>query len=153
VPSSMTITDAAYHVVHDYPGGAPSLAPRVGIASPKVLDNKVAPGSYHHKLTLNEAVKITDLSGDLRILNAWNAHCGCFTVPMFDGLASDMALLDAFTSAIKEMGDVSAEMQRTLEDGRVTQAEVDTVEREAMEACEAVLTLVHRLRCMAVDDD
>ncbi len=37
----MNIVDAAYHTVHDYPGGANALAPRMGIKSPAVLNSKV----------------------------------------------------------------------------------------------------------------
>ena len=54
----MNIIDAAYHTVHDYPGGATALALRLGIKSPAVLNSKVNPNTDTHHITLVEAIKI-----------------------------------------------------------------------------------------------
>src|SRR5690606_17565252 len=74
----MNTTDAAYHTVHDYPGGSESLGPRVGI-SPAVLRNKVNPNNETHRLALDEAQKITAVTGDHRMLQAW-AHSEGFVL-------------------------------------------------------------------------
>ncbi|WP_341772648.1 phage regulatory CII family protein, partial [Burkholderia pseudomallei] len=47
----MNIIDAAYAVVHDYPGGSESLAPRLGMSA-AVLRNKVNPNNATHHLGL-----------------------------------------------------------------------------------------------------
>ena len=50
----MNVKDATHATVHDYPGGAESLAPRMGIKSPQVLRNKAqahiidAQDEHHH---------------------------------------------------------------------------------------------------------
>lgn len=124
------ITDAAYHVVHDYPGGAESLAPRVGIASPSVLDNKVNPNSVHHKLTLGEAVKVTAMTGDRRILRAWADKENCLLVPQVDCLVSDSALLDTYTELMKELGEFSGSFHDALADGVITRTEWQRMEKE-----------------------
>jgi len=70
----MNITDAAYNTVHDHPGGASALAPRMGIKSPAVLNSKVNPNTDTHHLTLAEASKLMALTGDFRILQALSAE-------------------------------------------------------------------------------
>lgn len=64
----MNILDAAYHTVHDFLGGASALASRMGIKSPAVLNSKVNPNTHTHHITLLEAVKLMEITGDYRIL-------------------------------------------------------------------------------------
>lgn len=67
----MNILDAAYNTVHDYKGGASALAPRMGIKSPAVLNSKVNPNTHTHHITLLEAVKLMEITGDYRILQEY----------------------------------------------------------------------------------
>lgn len=63
-----SVCDAAYHTVHSYPGGAVSLAPRLGMKSAATLNHKVNPHSPTYYLGLKEAQDIQRLTGDHRIL-------------------------------------------------------------------------------------
>lgn len=121
----VSVTDAAYRTVHDYPGGAGSLAPRLGVSSARVLDNKVNPNQAHHKLTLDEAVDAMVLSGDVRILHAIASRVAHVAIPVchFDGV-SDEALLDVYTTLIAELGNFSATFHDALADGRITRDEL-----------------------------
>ena len=65
----MNVKDATHATVHDYPGGAESLAPRMGIKSPQVLRNKVNPATDTHHLRLDEAVRMMAVTGDYRIID------------------------------------------------------------------------------------
>jgi hypothetical protein len=147
-----TVTDAAYCTVHDYPGGAPSLAPRIGIASPRVLDNKVNPNSEHHKLTLDEAVRMIDMTGDLRILHAIAERAGQLVIPLvpFDGV-SDLALLETFTRLMKEIGEFSGVFHDALADGTLSRAEVDRMRAELRDVGRAGEELINRTESL-VDD-
>ncbi len=125
-----SVSDAAYHTVHDYPGGAPSLAPRIGISSHRVLDGKVKPTDEYHKLTLDEACKIIALTGDLRILRAMAEENRQLLVPMVDCMVSDAALLDTYTNLMKELGEFSGSFHDALSDGRITRAEFERMQKE-----------------------
>ncbi|MGI4861889.1 MAG: phage regulatory CII family protein [Janthinobacterium lividum] len=59
----MQIADAAYVVVHNYPGGADSLAPRLGMSS-AVLRNKINPSNTTYHLSLAEALRLSQIIGD-----------------------------------------------------------------------------------------
>ena len=63
----MNIHDAAHATIHDYPGGAASLAPRLGMVQ-AVLNSKVNPNTHTHHLTLAEALRVMVMTGDHRIL-------------------------------------------------------------------------------------
>lgn len=148
-----TVTDAAYHTVHDYPGGAPALAPRIGIASPRVLDNKVNPCQGHHKLTLREAEDLIAFTGDLRILEALAGRFGLVLVPVepFNGV-SDAALLDTYTRLMKELGEFSATFHDALADGEITADELERMRVEMRDFERAGEELLNRA-AQLVDDD
>jgi hypothetical protein len=120
------IRDAAYNVVHDYPGGAVSLAPRLGKSSTS-LSHEVN-GTGTAKLGLEDAVKITSLSGDRRILNAFAAECECMVLPLpnADDVDSDVMrqvaiLAQNFSELISGTLDANA-------DGKITGNELATIE-------------------------
>jgi hypothetical protein len=66
----VNITDAAYAVAHDYPGGTESLAPRLGMSG-AVLRNKVNPNNTTHHLTLAEALRMSEITSDRRVAEAF----------------------------------------------------------------------------------
>lgn len=53
----MNVHDAAHATVHDYPGGAASLAPRLGMQQ-AVLNSKVNPNTDTHHLSLTDAMRV-----------------------------------------------------------------------------------------------
>ena len=88
------IEDAAYNTVHDYPGGAEALAPRME-KSAKVLDSKVNRNEFRHHLTLREAVQIMGLTGDHRMLRAICRHLGYLDpirAVVYEGIADEQLL-------------------------------------------------------------
>lgn len=120
----MNITDAAYNTVHDYPGGASAIAPRLGIKSPAVLNSKVNPNTDTHHLTLAEASKIMAITGDFRILQSLNAEHGKVSIdlPVIPEFR-DIALTDLVLSIGMGGGDVCAVFKEMMADGRITQGE------------------------------
>lgn len=146
------IEDAAYNTVHDYPGGAEALAPRMG-KSAKVLDSKVNRNEFRHHLTLREAVQIMGLTGDHRMLRAICRHLGYLDpirAVVYEGIA-DEQLLELVAAAL-ESGDVSRSLVAALADGRVTQREFESFDEQTIEAMTALAELRDRLRGMVVED-
>lgn len=147
------IEDAAYNTVHDYPGGAEALAPRMG-KSAKVLDSKVNPKVWTHHLTLHEAVQIMGLTGDHRMLRAICRHLGYLDpirAVVYEGIA-DEQLLELVAAVHSETGDVSRSLVAALADGRVTQREFESFDEQTIEAMTALAELRDRLRGMVVED-
>lgn len=146
----MNVTDAAYHTVHDYPGGADSLAPRAGISSGQMLRNKVNINQEYHHLTLAEAARIVGITNDRRIPDAFAGLVGCVLVNVadFNGI-SDMALLESYTKMMKELGDFSQEFHKALSDGRITQKEIAALEQQMRDVQSAGAELLNRARQIA----
>ena len=120
----MNIIDAAYHTVHDYPGGATALAHRLGIKSPAVLNSKVNPNTDTHHITLVEAIKIMAITNDYRILQSMNAHLGkvAIDLPQIPE-CRDTALTDLVLSFGMQGGDVYTLFKTMMADGRITRGE------------------------------
>lgn len=120
----MNIIDAAYHTVHDYPGGATALAPRLGIKSPAVLNSKVNPNTDTHHITLVEAIKIMTITNDYRILQSMNAQLGkvAIDLPQIPE-CRDTALTDLVLSFGMQGGDVYTLFKTMMADGRITRGE------------------------------
>lgn len=141
---SRTILDAAYHVVHDYPGGAVSLAPRLNKSSTTLSHEVTATGTA--KLGLLDAVKITGFSGDLRILQAWAMHAGQMLLPLPDQDGGPDECLNHVSSSAKEFAELVSEVAFDLSDGSISDNEMQRIEHEAGELFAAVHGLLKALR-------
>jgi len=124
----MNTTDAAYHAVHDYPGGSESLGPRVGI-SPAVLRNKVNPNNETHHLTFAEAQRVVDITDDERMLRAWAHSRGLLLIKAPDGdhSASDMSVLEAVVETGVAHGQFMQSIHTALADGKVDTKEIEDI--------------------------
>jgi|FreactcultureFD7_1027221.scaffolds.fasta_scaffold00888_3 hypothetical protein len=123
----MKLTDAAYNVVHDYAGGSASLAPRLG-KSQTTLNHEVH-GTGYAKLGLEDAAKITSMTGDLRILNAFAAQCGCMVIQ----LPSEEIETNTFqqlAALAKEFSEYVQTVSESIQDGRVTDNELKRTREE-----------------------
>lgn len=123
----MTPLDAAYHVVHDHPGGATALAPRMGKSNVTLCQELTATGTA--KLGLMDALKITHLTGDYRILYAFAESCGHMAVPLphVDGLP-DPDLMRALADSSRDFADLCREVCDAAADGRISDNEMRRVE-------------------------
>lgn len=65
----MNLQDAAYHTVHDYPGGTSALAVRLGKHTTTLNHEVRPPVGSSAKLGLVDAQRIMAMSGDHRILS------------------------------------------------------------------------------------
>jgi hypothetical protein len=127
----MSVRDAAYHTVHDYPGGSAALAPRMG-KTPSTLCHEVAPrqmpGSTA-KLGLLDAVALMEMTGDHRIMHAVAQRLGGMFVPLasVDDEARDASHL---ADLAREFAHVVEAVASSLADGRITDNELGRVTRE-----------------------
>lgn len=126
----MNIADAAYHTVHDYPGGANALAPRLGIKSPAVLNSKVNPNTDTHHLMLSEASKIMAITKDYRILQSLNAEHGkvAIDLPQIPE-CRDIALTELILNMGIGGGDIQSIFKEMMLDGRISHSEAIDMSR------------------------
>jgi hypothetical protein len=120
--------DAAYAVVRAYPGGALSLAPRIGKAHGTLSGEVAARPGY--KLGLDDAVAISQLSGDLRILNAFAAEMGCLVLHVPDSGAVGDDVMQRVGAAAKEFGEFVSEVATDASDGDISLNDLKRIEKE-----------------------
>jgi hypothetical protein len=145
----MNTQDAAYHTVHDYLGGASSLAPRLGMPV-GVLNSKVNPNTPTHHLSLAESVRLMVLTADHRILRAQCDELGYLPpIPRVTCEVSDLALLETYTRLISELGEFSQAFHTALADGRLTLPEVARLEKEMLDFFAAGEELLTRAKSIA----
>lgn len=144
----MNITDAAYAVVHDYPGGSESLAPRLGMV-PAVLRNKVNPNNDTHHLTLREAVRITQMTNDNRLLHAINAECNHVAIEAAEeGEPSDMAILELMAGVWSRNGELGESIRHALVDGELSEGEFLKISEAGYRLRHKILRLIRRLKAL-----
>lgn len=134
----MNVLDAAYNAAHDYQGGAEALAVRLGKRGSSLSHELTGTGTA--KLGLLDAVKISQLTGDVRVVQAYAAACGGMFVPLAPVDTHGAALQDVAV-AVKEFSDLVSAFTSAMADGVVTDNELRRVEREAGDLFGAV----HRL--------
>lgn len=137
----MNLLDAAYNVVHDYPGGAQSLAPRLGKSGTYLCAEVAATGTA--KLGLLDAAKITQLTGDLRILAAFATNAGQMLVPLpsVTMAATDDCMI-RLGAAATEFGIFCTVVAGDLSDGKITDNELCSIDRQSGE----LIAKLHSLR-------
>lgn len=138
----MNLLDTAYAVVHDYPGGADSLGPRIG-KNATTLSHEVK-GTRDAKLGLLTAEKITHLSGDLRILTAFAINCGQMLVPLPESLlkGSDEDCMLRLADTAREFGTLCKEVAVDMADGKISDNELKRIDRD----CGRLIAELHSLR-------
>lgn len=136
----MNLLDAAYLVVHDYPGGPASLAPRMG-KSPTTLAHEVSRQGAA-KFGLLDAEKVTDISGDLRILAVFAANVGQMVVPLPDAALVGGDCMMHLADTARDYGELCREVADDLRDGKISDNELRRIDAKAAE----MIASVHSMR-------
>jgi hypothetical protein len=147
---------AAFHVAHDYPGGVAAIAQVLGKAAGTLHHELHPPLGASAKLGLKDAIKITLLAKNFRILYAFADECGhvCFPRPDLAGAVdtTTQGVLDRATVVLRETAEAIQAVSLALVDGDVTPNEQLKVERECMEAIAAITDVARALREKMVAD-
>jgi hypothetical protein len=142
----MSLRDVAFNVVQDYPGGCRALAPRMD-KNETTLAHELH-GTGIAKLGLADGQKITQLTGDLRILERFANNCGQRIVPLPEAktiLNNDCMLRLADSAA--EFGELFREIGVDLSDGKISDNEMARIDRE----CGILMASLHALRSALAD--
>ena len=135
-----TLRDQALNLARAYPGGAAALALRMG-KNPTTLNHELV-GQGSAKLGLEDAATITALSGDLRVLEAWNAEHGLVVIRMPNIPTGPLSsCLQKLSSTAREFSELVTEVAKDVDDNRLSDNELQSIEREAAD----VLAAVHQL--------
>lgn len=141
----MRVEDALYHAVHDYPGGAQALAPRMGVSG-STLQNMADPRQPNHTWPLRRFQQVVALTGDTRPVQALCAENGGVFVPTTRLSESSVPeLFRAVSKLAAEFGDVVREIENDMADGRITPRERDMIQKQLNELIEAAAVLGKRI--------
>jgi hypothetical protein len=129
-----SVRDAAYHTVREYPGGARSLGPRVGIEG-AYLSQQVNPNNIGKKgLDIDTAVQIQHLSQDYRILHAMALELGHVCVKQTDDDTDQQKeqpnVMESIGYTVSEFGEFIASVTEAIKDGKVTNRELRDVNKQ-----------------------
>jgi hypothetical protein len=142
----MNVQTAAFNLVHDHPGGTSALAPLLG-KSTSTLNHEVDPNYTTAKLGLADALKLTLLTKNHSILNAFAMACHCMVVPL--PACSDNDDDDTFrsvTRVAREFAELISEVSEVTADGAVSDNELRRVDSEATELVAAIQAVLTTLR-------
>lgn len=125
--------------------GVQALAGKMG-APAGTLYNKLNPHeSSHHKLTLQDVIQMTAITGDLRLLKALanTLGCVCFPVPNLHNV-SDEALLELINSVGAEGGDFYRAVNVALGRKRPEPRDICRIHKEGLEFIGAIAEAMAR---------
>lgn len=140
-----TLTDAVYRTAHAYPGGTVALAPRLGKASAALRQELL--GSSNHKLGLETAAQIAELTGDYQALHVWCAMTGHVAVAV-DGADRGGDVLGMLLDKQSASGDLASAISDALADGVVTANELATCAGKVAAAIARLNALLRELQAM-----
>lgn len=107
-----------------------------------VLANKMNPECDSHHLNLGEAVAVTEITGDNRILEAWATSRGKALVDLPAGVVSDDDLVEQVLLAQSVFGKLMQSIHDARADGVIDRMEHGQIERIGTQAAEHVLGLI-----------
>lgn len=134
-------------VMGDIEGLAAKLGMPVGTLYNKANINETS----HHKPTLAEAVLVTLLTGNKKILHAFAAMVGdvCYSLPDMSTCSTD-ALLTHLLKIEKESGKFYETVEAALRnDNRISRKEYQEIEKEAYLWISSILETLARVKEMA----
>ena len=117
------------------------LARKLG-KSPVVLANKMNPDCDSHHLNLGEAVAVTELADDNRMLDAWAAGRGLMLVARPKGSVSDDELVEQVLLAQSVFGKLMQAIHDARVDGVIDWMEQGQIERVGTLVAEQVMGLI-----------
>lgn len=135
----MSIRDALYNAVHDYPGGAASLAPRMKLAA-STLRCMANRNVESHDWPLSRVEQVIAFTKDLRPVHAFCEEHGGVFVPL--PVATDeTAVSKMLAEAGKDFGAMCESLNAALDDGRVTVKEAADFRQRVYDLCSAAQAL------------
>lgn len=147
MPQGMTIEDAIYHTVHNYPGGVTALAARMGV-SPNTLTHKANPNNSTHHMHPRELVSMQYMSGDVSVLQSM-AHSLRYTCTPIAADQSGGDPVEAFMHmqmALAEFVRAVADPLQSRAPGAVTRNEMRRAEEFAAELQASIGYMLASLR-------
>ena len=135
-------------------GDVPALAVRMGMR-PGTLYNKADAGDdSHNQPSLRDVVLATEITGDLRVVDALNEMFGRAS---YDARAQAEATDEALLELLAELGAQHGEFHAALAEGlkarRFTAASFKKISAEAFDVVAALMTLVRRVEGYVDDAD
>lgn len=155
----MNLADAIYATVHEYPGGAESLGPRLGkrgtSLSAEVQIRTAAEVAAMHeagrtvpKFGVLDALKTMRFANDRRILTAMALELGCMVVQLPELDADETPAAADVAQVAERFSKLMGGVVLSLADNRVTDNELHEVERQASILVAATQRMVHSMRRM-----
>lgn len=148
----MDVFEAAYRVGHDFrPDGAVGLARLMG-RNPGTLLNKLNPNQETSTLGLGDAVLMSTISGDPRILEAFalTMKRGVFELPQ-PGFPCDTDLISLVLRRERKQGEFARVLEAALGDGRISRAEAVELSRWGRLVIQRWVELITRLESIGDD--
>lgn len=127
----LSVRDAAYHTVHDYPGGAMALAVRLGVNG-MTLSHQVNPNNVgKFSLSIEKATEIQALSEDYRILHSMARELGHVAIKVDQ--AEEENVLASIADTVKEFSGYLTSVSDAVADSRVTDNELRDIDQHLCE--------------------
>lgn len=140
---------AAATFTNDY--NITQLTEQVGCRSNKTLLAKLNNDNEFSHLTLEEAVKLTNTTNDLRIVKSWAAGLGYQLTPAATARPSDEEFSDQILQLSERVGGFMGAMRAARADGVISNMDLAQIKTASAKAIESILQL--ELECEAMVRD
>jgi hypothetical protein len=141
----LTLPQALYHAVHQYPGGATAIAAVDGAISPSTLNHKLSltGANPKHRVNIDELQLILDLTRDPRIVDALLNPIGWVGVDVSELSETDtpQSLLTGITGLLRSENDLSEQLAKAMADDHLDDDELAQFELLAVRMLQAVFKL------------
>lgn len=125
----MNYKDAFHKTVHSAPGGVEALAVRMGYTT-GLLRNKANPNSTTNVLTMDDASRVMEITGDYAVLHALAEQHGFTLTKVEEQAPSELSVFESMTGILAQFGQFSKEVHQAFADGRLEPHELKAIKAE-----------------------
>lgn len=147
----MTQKECLYKMIHQNRKPLKLIAEEIGVSAnylyraalPDPDESETGSGC---RFPLNKLVPVTISTGDFALVDSIEQSLGrvAFPLPKPSDALSDICRLAM--AAVKEFGELMAEMEADMADGSISQTEADRIRKEGYEAVQSIMNLLENLK-------
>lgn len=147
MPEYFTLKECLYDTIHRNRKPLKAIAEEIGMAESYLTraalpDQDESDTGTGCRFPLKRLIPLIRATGDFRVLDFIERSLGRVAVPLPDPAKSSRDIYRLSLQSVREFGELMGTIEKSLEDGKLSKKETETIQREGHEAIQAIVNLL-----------
>lgn len=147
MPEYFTLKECLYDTIHRNRKPLKAIAEEIGMAESYLTraalpDQDESDTGTGCRFPLKRLIPLIRATGDFQVLDFIERSLGRVAVPLPDPAKSSRDIYRLSLQSVREFGELMGTIEKSLEDGKLSEQERETIQREGHEAIQAIVNLL-----------